>query len=89
MIGACCQTWNGVKLRNYPAAFGLAIANILENLKAEARGCPQPPATVPCALESFLSAVDAPEHGDLYKTANLGAVYEYLRGGKHLSIPPE
>ena len=61
----------------------------MDDLKATAQGCPPLPEALPSALASFLNAVDDPDHADLYRTANLGSIYEYLRGGSHLQIPPE
>ena len=78
-----------MRLRKYPALFGLAIAKIFEELKASAKGCPATPGTqVPGALTSFLGIPESAE-ADLYEFARLGAAYEYIRGGKGLRIPEE
>ena len=76
-------------LRKYPVLFGLAVAKILEELKASAKGCPATPGTqVPAALASFLGIPESAE-ADLYEFAKLGAAYEYIRGGKSLRIPQD
>ncbi|CAE7773786.1 unnamed protein product [Symbiodinium microadriaticum] len=73
----------------YPVLFGLAVAKILEELKASAKGCPATPGTqVPAALASFLGIPESAE-ADLYEFAKLGAAYEYIRGGKSLRIPQD
>ena len=78
-------------MRRYPVQFGLAVADILPELKATARGCPPAPKEEVRALDMLLSEADREEESneDLFEGAYLSDVYEYLRRGKHLNMPPE
>ena len=72
--------------------FGLAIAKILPELKATAKGCPRAPAGGVVGLETFLNGrkeEDEQELEQVYVDAKLIFPYEYIRGCKSLCIPPE
>ena len=66
--------------------FGLAIADIFEDLKATASGCPADPKQPISGIQAFLQAQASPD-GELYKYAGLPSVFSYLRGCKALRIP--
>ena len=68
----------------------MAISNIFEDLKATAVGFTDDDGQgVPSALSSFKSHLDQAEDPEVFRFANLNSPYEYLRGGKSLSIPRE
>ena len=67
------------------------VASLFPELKAGASGQQELPAVLPSALESF-NAMESGEVGNsppLWSFANLHDVFNYLRGGKSLSVPPE
>ena len=76
-------------LRIYPLQFAEAVAGIFDELVATRMGCPE---VSPDAQETFLDllGMDEPaEVADLFTCADFGNVYDYLRGGKNLRLPPE
>ena len=75
--------------RTYPAQFAAAIANIYDDLKQSALGCPGLPADLPRAIDTFRTNPTPPEVAELFEWADLQPVYKYLRGCKKLCIPDE
>ena len=69
-------------------AFGRRVAEIIENVKASARGQPQLPEKVPTATETFQD-VDWSSEPELWSFVDFAQVFNYLRPCKHLRIPPE
>ena len=92
----CCWTWFllletlrdqwYVNLRVYPLQFGRAMVDMMPQLLTSARGQPQLPDHVPPGAESVM-AMPNEEFGLGY--TRLQDVYNYLRRGKNLVIPPE
>ena len=68
--------------------FADAVANIFEDLRSSAKGCPAVP-DMPNGLSAFEAATTPPDVQRLFQQADLRSVYDYLRGGTHLEIPPE
>ncbi|CAE7588707.1 unnamed protein product [Symbiodinium sp. CCMP2592] len=73
----------------YPLQFAEAVAGIFQDLKSTCKGCPSLPNPVPSGLELYASASTPVDVSLMYKTAQLGDVYDYLRGCKYLHIPLE
>lgn len=72
------------QLREYPELFGMALVDLYTDLTDTPRGQPPIPFPAPPAFESFQKM--SKTHDGL-KFADLGSVYNYLRGNKHLHIP--
>ncbi|CAE7513266.1 unnamed protein product [Symbiodinium sp. CCMP2456] len=74
----------------YPLPFADAVADIFQDLKCSGKGCPTAPQTVPgSGLQAFSSAETPADVQRLFRQADLESVYDYLRGGTHLEMPPE
>ncbi|CAE7259490.1 unnamed protein product [Symbiodinium sp. CCMP2592] len=73
----------------YPLQFAEAVADILDDLKSTCKGCPRLPGQVPSGLELYAAATTPDDVRLMYETAQLGDVYDYLRGCKYLHIPAE
>ena len=78
-----------IDLREYPQQFASAIAEIYDDLKTSSLGCPVLPETLPAGTTMFEENPTASEVTDLFEWADLGAVYDYLRGCKSLQMPQE
>ena len=64
--------------------FAQAVAGIFDELVASRTGCSEPPSSVKESLEDLLAMPDSEDTTDLFAWADLGSVYDYLRGGKNL-----
>ena len=73
--------------RQYPIQFGRAVADIYDLLASTPSGMPNLPVKLPPARESFLQLPDGDDSG--LRNSKLQEVFNYLRRGKHLVIPPE
>ncbi|CAK9002232.1 unnamed protein product [Durusdinium trenchii] len=80
--------WKGNKeLRgseNYPAKFGCKLVELFDLMKAEKSGLPELPSDLPSTEEIFESMT----FEDNWSESWVVEVCHYLRGGKHLRIPP-
>ena len=65
--------------------FARAVVDMRSDLISNKFGVPEEPDILPSALESFLSMSE--DCQDQWPFANLTAVYNYLRGSKHLRVP--
>ena len=74
-------------LRIYPTPFARHLVDLLEDMKASAKGCPELPALVPHARET-LANWPATNRKD-WEFSALAEVYQYLRGNRNLKIPTE
>ncbi|CAE7277947.1 ADS3 [Symbiodinium sp. CCMP2592] len=74
----------------YPTPFAEAVADIFEDLRSSAMGCPAVP-DMPSGsgLEAFKAAQTPADVQRLFRQADLRSAYDYMRGGTHLQIPPE
>ena len=66
-------------------AFAKEMLKISEVMKACRGGCPKSGGDIPLGVETV--AALPPGAGDCFASAALTEVYNYLRGGKPLSIP--
>ena len=77
------QVWG---FRHYPVKFALALVDVFEGLRSNKFGVPFDGREFPPAIETFQqlgrSELD-------WSHCGLAELYAYLRGGKHLQIPPE
>lgn len=71
-------------LRIYPIKFARCLVDLYPDLVSSARGQATLPEAIPPALDSFLKM---PETSAGLEFAALEEVFNYLRRGKHLSIP--
>ena len=70
--------------------FADAEANIFDDLRSSAMGCPAvPDMPIGSGLEAFKAARTPPDVQRLFRQADLRSAYDYMRGGTHLQIPPE
>ena len=67
--------------------FARELVDLHGDLISNKYGAPAEPVVLPPALDSFLAMPD--DHENQWPQANLVAVYNYLRGSKHLRIPPD
>ena len=67
--------------------FARAVVDIIEQMKATRRGCPQFPEVVP-PFQEVLTQCDWPE-SDVWQCAGLDDLYKYLRGAAALKIPQD
>lgn len=70
--------------RNYPAKFGCKLVELFDLMKAEKSGLPELPSDLPSTEEIFESMT----FEDNWSESWVVEVCHYLRGGKHLRIPP-
>ena len=68
-------------------AFGLAVVDLIEKIKASARGQPPLPTELPPAVKTFRS--EGWHTSDVWMFSDLAPVYRYLRGNSSLHIPGE
>ena len=74
------------KLRNYPVEFGTVVASMLDELIGTTLRPPPPPEDLPSGPEIFAAHPSTDVH-DVFRNADLGSVYDYLRAGKNLRLP--
>ena len=74
------------QLREYPVRFGFKIVDLYGDLTSTARGLAPFPAEVPSVFESFEAM---PHDAGALEWADLVPVFNYLRQGKHMTIPDE
>ena len=79
-------TRQNVSPRHYPMPFARAMVDIVEQMKAARRGCPQLPEVVPPFQEVL--TWDWLE-SDVWQCAGLDDLYKYLRGASALKIPQD
>ena len=69
--------------RVYPPAFANKILSLKPELVSEGEGKPELESDVPSAEALFKRL-----HWSVWEDANLGPVMRYLRGNRHLHMPP-
>lgn len=76
------------QLRVYPMQFASAVADLIPEMKLTKKGQPDVPQSSywPSALEIFQMGW---ETTDVFQSADIGSLYEYLRKSKKLRIPDE
>lgn len=74
--------------RIYPDRFGMSIADMIDDLKGSAYGCPKLPSHVPRAIDSY-QASKSGKGTSLFDHADLESAYKYIRGGRGLTIPKD
>jgi len=66
--------------------FARKMVDLLEEMKATAAGCPSVPAEIPEALRCITEWSEKVSSED-WQFADFAALYQYLRGNRHLQIP--
>ena len=74
-------------LRVYPMRFARQLVDMRGQLISDKFGAPETPEQLPTALHTFLTMPD--DSPDQWPHSDLPAVYNYLRGSKHLRIPSQ
>ncbi|CAJ1430186.1 unnamed protein product [Effrenium voratum] len=71
----------------YPVKFAVALLDLFDDFR-RSRSFAEPAGDIPPAVVTF-HRVMSKDVGEDWTGANLKPLYEYLRKGKHLAIPPE